>query len=436
MTSLNIQRLFAGASVALALLLSPAGAGEVVLLVTPTVPVPPGSDADKKALIESWGYTVLPIAVGSPQPDFDTAALASKAAYVSEEIVSADLGTKLRNACIGVVIDEDNASDEFGISSTSANYTSTDTDITDNTHFITQSFPLGVRALAVAAQPFHTVAGVVAPGAVVLSEEPGTANGSMVILDVGGVLHDGGTAAGRRVYLPWGGDAFVVNDLNADGRLVMRRAIEWAIAGDACFDISGTIYEDPNYGGGPGRDYATANASAQASGFPDSPAGSGDSVGVPNAVVELYDGANRCIATTVTDAAGAYGFSAAAAGSYTVRVVNETVISNRPGYVAGLLAVQTSRSNGDLDANGIADADPTRVGGTFPSLADPGPVASCTAAGGDPLPVNAQSVGTFDVTASDMDAVDFGFNFDVIVNTNDSGQGSLRQFIINSNALN
>ena len=31
--------------------------------------------------------------------------------------------------------------------------------------------------------------------------------------------------------------------------------------------------------------------------------------------------------------------------------------------------------------------------------------------------------------------VDFGFNFDTIVNTNDSGQGSLRQFIINANDL-
>jgi hypothetical protein len=31
--------------------------------------------------------------------------------------------------------------------------------------------------------------------------------------------------------------------------------------------------------------------------------------------------------------------------------------------------------------------------------------------------------------------VDFGFNFDTVVNTNDSGQGSLRQAITNANAL-
>ena len=31
--------------------------------------------------------------------------------------------------------------------------------------------------------------------------------------------------------------------------------------------------------------------------------------------------------------------------------------------------------------------------------------------------------------------VNFGFNFDTVVNTNNTGQGSLRQFITNANAL-
>ena len=42
---------------------------------------------------------------------------------------------------------------------------------------------------------------------------------------------------------------------------------------------------------------------------------------------------------------------------------------------------------------------------------------------------------TVDASGGDVSGVDFGFNFDVVVNTNDSGQGSLRQFIINSNLL-
>ncbi len=40
-----------------------------------------------------------------------------------------------------------------------------------------------------------------------------------------------------------------------------------------------------------------------------------------------------------------------------------------------------------------------------------------------------------DANSGDVSGVDFGFNFDVIVNTNDAGQGTLRQFILNSNLL-
>jgi len=38
---------------------------------------------------------------------------------------------------------------------------------------------------------------------------------------------NGRTAAGHRVLLPWGGNNFDVNHLNADGLTILRRAIEW-----------------------------------------------------------------------------------------------------------------------------------------------------------------------------------------------------------------
>ena len=48
-----------------------------------------------------------------------------------------------------------------------------------------------------------------------------------------------------------------------------------------------------------------------------------------------------------------------------------------------------------------------------------------------------QSITTVVVAANgtDVPGVDFGFNFDTIVNTTDTGQGSLRQFVVNANAL-
>ena len=48
------------------------------------------------------------------------------------------------------------------------------------------------------------------------------------VIDQGAALYGGGTAAGRRVKLPWGGNDFDINSLTADGQTIMKRAIEWA----------------------------------------------------------------------------------------------------------------------------------------------------------------------------------------------------------------
>ncbi|WP_223652267.1 beta strand repeat-containing protein [Hymenobacter psoromatis] len=123
--------------------------------------------------------------------------------------------------------------------------------------------------------------------------------------------------------------------------------------------IRGTVFEDTNYGGGAGRPYATAASSAAAS-------GQTAAVGRPGATVELYTSTSVLAGTTTTDASGQYSFPTAAAGSYTVRVVNGTVTSARAGAVAGLLPVQTFRTT-----NGSADGN--RVGGEYPGGTDGSP---------------------------------------------------------------
>ncbi|MFN9028966.1 MAG: SdrD B-like domain-containing protein, partial [Betaproteobacteria bacterium] len=119
--------------------------------------------------------------------------------------------------------------------------------------------------------------------------------------------------------------------------------------------ISGTVFEDVNYGGGAGRDRDTALAAG----------GSGR----PGARVELYDSAGNFVAATTTDSAGAYTFSGRSAGSYTVRVVNGSVSSARAGYSAALLPVQTFRTDA---SSGTVSAVTGRVGGQSPRLADAG----------------------------------------------------------------
>src|SRR5262249_22037931 len=174
-----------------------------------------------------------------------------------------------------------------------------------------------------------------------------------------------------------------------------------------------TVFEDVNYGGGAGRSRAGAAG-----------------VAVPNARVELYDASGNFKGAATTNAAGLYTLDGWAPGLYTVRAVNASVASTRPGSVAGLLPVQTFRTDA---TSGSAAAVADRVGGDAPGLADAAANTS-TAALATPT-TTAQSVSPVTLGSATVSGVDFGFDFDTIVNANDAGQGSLRQFITNADAL-
>ncbi len=180
--------------------------------------------------------------------------------------------------------------------------------------------------------------------------------------------------------------------------------------------MTGKVFEDPNYGGGSGRSLAASGGAVR-----------------PGARVELYGATGAFLDADTTDAAGVYLFDGWPAGNYTVRVVNATVTSGRSGATAGLLAVQTFRTVG---ASGTAVADADRIGGETPALPDAAAnltsaaLASLTTAAATPQSLTPVTLGTVDVAD-----LDFGFCFDVVVNANDAGPGSLRQFVINANAL-
>jgi uncharacterized repeat protein (TIGR01451 family) len=181
-------------------------------------------------------------------------------------------------------------------------------------------------------------------------------------------------------------------------------------------DITGNVYEDYNYGGGAGRPYNLAQGMSLR----------------PGVRVELYNSAGNLVSAALTDASGAYRFSGISAGAYKVRAVNAFVTSSRSGGCAASASL-TAPPVGctQLPVQTYVNGDAARVGGELPSAADP--ALSTTT-----LPVGAQSLtsvtaGT--VGSADVTGIDFGFNFDTVVNKNASGQGSLSQFITNANAL-
>ncbi len=201
--------------------------------------------------------------------------------------------------------------------------------------------------------------------------------------------------------------------------------------------ISGRVFEDMNYGGGAGRNFVTAEASATNSGF--LPLFGNYATATAGARVELYsyDGidtsSSQLVQEADTDDDGNYLFEDDSngdplpSGHYLIRVVNNTIFSNREENFTGEipLAVQTFRHDPDETEEELKF--PNEVGGAHPAEEDPESVINF----GDPLPSNAQSVTAIS-GAGEVNNVDFGFNFNTIVNTNPSGQGSLPQFILNS----
>lgn len=205
-----------------------------------------------------------------------------------------------------------------------------------------------------------------------------------------------------------------------------------------CADVqaatfTGTVFEDANYGGGAGRARVTSGGTVLA-----------------GVVVELYRSSDGVfLGTTTTNGSGFYSFNTGGSGStVVVRVVNGSVRSARTGGAGctTCVPVQTFRT----DANtGNAVAVTNRVGGEAPGSSDAvvnpgaGTLGSLTAGGRVPQSITtANPSGSGDTIAD----IDFGFNFDTVVNTRDIAacgatsssypcQGSLRQFVINSNAL-
>jgi len=188
-------------------------------------------------------------------------------------------------------------------------------------------------------------------------------------------------------------------------------------------NLSGTVFEDVNYGGGTGRNLAAAQAAAGAF-----------TIERDGVTVELYDASGSYIGNTVTAGGGAYSFTGLTPANYSVRVINSSVTSTRTGADGSEVAVQTFRIDGDGEPAGTGA---NKVGGERPIDADsPANDTTQTLADLQALANQyTQSIVTVDASGGDVSGVDFGFNFDTIVNTNDTGQGSLRQFILNANLL-
>ena len=201
------------------------------------------------------------------------------------------------------------------------------------------------------------------------------------------------------------GDSQVTANVNVGQDYVINNAVVIKVPSNL---ITGTVFEDVNYPGGNGRNQVNSGG-----------------VPVAGAIVELFEANGTFIERKNTKVNGDYTFAGMEDGNYLVKVVNSSVRSIRGGGLncTTCFPVQTYRSFGD--ASSLTDVT-TEIGGANPSATQDAALGILN---------NAQSVSAVTVASNGVTGIDFGFNFNTIVNTNISGQGSLEQFVINSNNL-
>lgn len=200
-----------------------------------------------------------------------------------------------------------------------------------------------------------------------------------------------------------------------------------ALAANTTYSISGTIYEDVD-GDGQVTD---------------------DGVGLANAIVSLYrddgdgvlDAGDSIVSSLVANGSGQYSFTGLSNDTYWVVADSRSFIGTgglNGGYtIHDQWAEQTYGSAGSVGWNGSAYTFTGTVGAFFGGMrADRGDNGASL--------LTAEHVTRVAVASGNVADVDYGFSYNVITNTRDGDevgannrtiQGSLRQFIQNSNAL-
>ena len=177
-------------------------------------------------LIEGWGWTVNTIRGRASAADYEAAMENSHVVYVPDDGGTSLVGARLADATLSVVFEDGDMNDELGLATSQAFYSGTDVRIVDISHYITSPFTIGSLTIATNGRRAECPSGSVGPSVRPLAWWPGTESRVVAVVDAGQTLVGGDSAPGRRAVSPFAG--FHMDDLTDDGRLLLKRMLEWA----------------------------------------------------------------------------------------------------------------------------------------------------------------------------------------------------------------
>ncbi len=201
-------------------------ADSTLLLVVGDPKALTANDSATKALVESWGYQVSLLDDDASALEIDAAVTASDVVYITLSTAKDSISDTFRDLSISIVNENTDVRKMLGWPPGGADYTADQVYVNDAVHYITEPFSNGTLTLFTSPQPMSPT-------------NPGFAHGLgqkalgddallMQVLEPGDALFPNGTAAGRRVQLPWGDTGFDAGALNVNAETLLRRSIEWA----------------------------------------------------------------------------------------------------------------------------------------------------------------------------------------------------------------
>lgn len=208
----------------------PTGSRAASILLVIDGSSPGTSENSRKSQFQSWGHTVATIQDSSSQAAFDSAMASADVVYIPMTVDDWEVAAKCKSTSKGVVCEERYIDKEMGFSTADGwNANHTQTQILSNSHEVTAGLSTGWVTIVSSSQELTMMNPTTASGLTVLSEQNYAAGKMLCVIEKGGALAGGGTAAGRRVRLPWGGDGFNWSALNANGLKIAQQAINWAV---------------------------------------------------------------------------------------------------------------------------------------------------------------------------------------------------------------